>query len=111
MKRGRGDSNPQQAFTAYSGLANQIFVTRSFSPKRLRPLWPAFLATVRGILWYSCGTSWTISITKLRTAIRELKDASEFVLIDTPPNLGLLLAADLIAATRVLISVQVAPLT
>lgn len=50
-----------------------------------------------------------LSVTKLRTAIRELGDAYDFILIDTPPNLGLLLTAALTAATHVLIPVQAAP--
>jgi chromosome partitioning protein len=50
-----------------------------------------------------------LSVTKLRTAIRELDDYYEFVFIDTPPNLGLLLTAALTAATHVIIPVQAAP--
>lgn len=50
-----------------------------------------------------------LSVTKLRTAIRELGDAYDFVLIDTPPNLGLLLTAALTAATHIMIPVQAAP--
>lgn len=50
-----------------------------------------------------------LSVTKLRTAIRELESQYHFVIIDTPPNLGLLLTAALTAATHVLIPVQAAP--
>lgn len=50
-----------------------------------------------------------LSVTKLRTAIRELGDNYDFVLIDTPPNLGLLLTAALTAATHIIIPVQAAP--
>jgi chromosome partitioning protein len=50
-----------------------------------------------------------LSVTKLRSAIRDLGDAYDFVFIDTPPNLGLLLTAALTAATHVLIPVQAAP--
>lgn len=50
-----------------------------------------------------------LSVTKLRTAIRELDGQYNFVVIDTPPNLGLLLTAALTAATHVLIPVQAAP--
>lgn len=50
-----------------------------------------------------------LSVTKLRTAIRELGDAYDFVFIDTPPNLGLLLTAALTAATHIMIPVQAAP--
>lgn len=50
-----------------------------------------------------------LSVTRLRTAIRELGDSYEFIVIDTPPNLGLLLTAALTAATHVIIPVQAAP--
>jgi chromosome partitioning protein len=50
-----------------------------------------------------------LSVTKLRTALRELGNTYDFVFIDTPPNLGLLLTAALTAATHVLIPVQAAP--
>jgi chromosome partitioning protein len=50
-----------------------------------------------------------LSVTKLRTAIRDLGDAYDFAIIDTPPNLGLLLTAALTAASHVLIPVQAAP--
>jgi chromosome partitioning protein len=50
-----------------------------------------------------------LSVTKLRTAIRELSGGYDFIIIDTPPNFGLLLTASLTAATHVLIPVQAAP--
>ncbi len=50
-----------------------------------------------------------LSVTNLRTAIRSIRDRYEIVIIDTPPNLGLLLTAALTAATHVLIPVQAAP--
>ncbi|HEV2706297.1 MAG TPA: ParA family protein [Pyrinomonadaceae bacterium] len=50
-----------------------------------------------------------LSVTKLRTAIRDLGDSYDFAVIDTPPNLGLLLTAALTAANYVLIPVQAAP--
>ena len=50
-----------------------------------------------------------LSVTKLRTAIRELGNSYDFVFIDTPPNLGLLLTAALTAATHIMIPVQAAP--
>lgn len=50
-----------------------------------------------------------LSVTKLRTAIRELGGIYDFIIIDTPPNFGLLLTASLTAATHVLIPVQAAP--
>jgi len=49
-----------------------------------------------------------LSVTKLRTAIRDLGDSYDFAVIDTPPNLGLLLTAALTAANYVLIPVQAA---
>ena len=51
-----------------------------------------------------------LSVTKLRSAIRDLGETYDFVFIDTPPNLGLLLTAALTAATHVLIPVQAAPI-
>jgi chromosome partitioning protein len=50
-----------------------------------------------------------LSVTKLRTAIRDLSGTYDFIVIDTPPNFGLLLTASLTAATHVLIPVQAAP--
>src|SRR3989440_5613461 len=50
-----------------------------------------------------------LSVTKLRTAIRELGETYDFVFIDTPPNLGLLLTAALTAATHIIIPVQATP--
>ena len=50
-----------------------------------------------------------LSVTKLRTALRDLGDAYDFIIIDTPPNFGLLLTTALTAATHVLIPVQAAP--
>lgn len=50
-----------------------------------------------------------LSVTKLRTALRDLNDAYDFIIIDTPPNFGLLLTTALTAATHVLIPVQAAP--
>lgn len=51
-----------------------------------------------------------LSVTKLRTIIKALPVAYDFILIDTPPNLGLLLTAALTASTHVLVPVQAAPL-
>jgi chromosome partitioning protein len=50
-----------------------------------------------------------LSVTKLRTAIRELGGGYDFIIVDTPPNFGLLLTASLTAATHILIPVQAAP--
>lgn len=50
-----------------------------------------------------------LSVTKLRTALRDLGSNYDFCIIDTPPNFGLLLTAALTAATHVLIPVQAAP--
>ncbi len=50
-----------------------------------------------------------LSVTKLRSALREIGNAYDFVIIDTPPNFGLLLTAALTAAHYVLIPVQAAP--
>jgi chromosome partitioning protein len=50
-----------------------------------------------------------LSVTKLRTALRDLGDHYDFIIIDTPPNFGLLLTTALTAATHVLIPVQAAP--
>jgi chromosome partitioning protein len=51
-----------------------------------------------------------LSVTKIRTALRSLENEYDFVLLDTPPNLGLLLTAALTASTHVLVPVQAAPL-
>ncbi len=51
-----------------------------------------------------------LSVTKLRTLLRENDDQYDFVLIDTPPNLGLILTAALAASTQVLVPVQASPL-
>lgn len=51
-----------------------------------------------------------LSVTKLRTALKNLVEPYDFVLIDTPPNLGLLLTAALTASTHVFVPVQAAPL-
>lgn len=50
-----------------------------------------------------------LSVTKLRSALRDLGNIYDFVIIDTPPNFGLLLTAALTAASYVLIPVQAAP--
>jgi chromosome partitioning protein len=50
-----------------------------------------------------------LSVTKLRSALRDLGTSYDFCLIDTPPNFGLLLTAALTAATHVLIPVQASP--
>ena len=50
-----------------------------------------------------------VSIKKLRSALREVVDEYDFVVIDTPPNFGLLLSTALMAANYVLIPVQAAP--
>jgi chromosome partitioning protein len=50
-----------------------------------------------------------VSIKKLRSVLREVTDEYDFVVIDTPPNFGLLLSTALMAANHVLIPVQAAP--
>ena len=50
-----------------------------------------------------------VAIKKLRTVLREITEEYDFVVIDTPPNFGLLLSAGLMAADYVLIPVQAAP--
>lgn len=50
-----------------------------------------------------------VSIKKIRSALKDVADNYDFVLIDTPPNLGLLLSASLLASDGVIIPVQVAP--
>ena len=50
-----------------------------------------------------------VAMKALRSALREVADEYDFVLIDTPPNFGLLLSAALMAANFVIIPVQAAP--
>jgi chromosome partitioning protein len=50
-----------------------------------------------------------LAITKLRSALRNVADRYDFAVIDTPPNLGLLLTATLTAADYVIIPVKAAP--
>jgi chromosome partitioning protein len=50
-----------------------------------------------------------LAITKLRIALRQVSDRYDFAIIDTPPNLGLLLTATLTAADYVIIPVKAAP--
>jgi chromosome partitioning protein len=50
-----------------------------------------------------------LSIKKLRSCLKEVEADYDFVVIDTPPNFGLLLSAALIASDLVLIPVQAAP--
>jgi chromosome partitioning protein len=50
-----------------------------------------------------------LAITKLRAAIKDVSGRYDFVVIDTPPNLGLLLTAALTAADYVIIPVKAAP--
>lgn len=50
-----------------------------------------------------------LAIKKLRSCLKEVESEYEFVVIDTPPNFGLLLSAALIASDLVLIPVQAAP--
>lgn len=50
-----------------------------------------------------------LAITKLRTALKNVSDRYDFAVIDTPPNLGLLLTATLTAANYVIIPVKAAP--
>lgn len=50
-----------------------------------------------------------VAMKALRSALREVAMDYEFVLIDTPPNFGLLLSAALMAANHVLVPVQAAP--
>jgi chromosome partitioning protein len=50
-----------------------------------------------------------LAITKLRSALRAVADRYDFAIIDTPPNLGLLLTATLTAADYVIIPVKAAP--
>lgn len=50
-----------------------------------------------------------LAITKLRTALKNVQDRYDFAVIDTPPNLGLLLTSTLAAADYVIIPVKAAP--
>jgi len=50
-----------------------------------------------------------LSIKKLRSCLKEVDEDYDFVVIDTPPNFGLLLSAALIASDLVMIPVQAAP--
>lgn len=50
-----------------------------------------------------------LAIKKLRSVLKDVSDLYDFVIIDTPPNFGLLLSTALIAADYVLIPVQAAP--
>jgi chromosome partitioning protein len=50
-----------------------------------------------------------VAIKQLRSALRDVANDYDFVVIDTPPNFGLLLSAALMAANYVLIPVQAAP--
>jgi chromosome partitioning protein len=50
-----------------------------------------------------------LAITKLRSALKVVSGRYDFALIDTPPNLGLLLTATLTAADYVIIPVKAAP--
>jgi chromosome partitioning protein len=50
-----------------------------------------------------------LAITKLRTALKAVAERYDFAVIDTPPNLGLLLTSTLAAADYVIIPVKAAP--
>jgi chromosome partitioning protein len=50
-----------------------------------------------------------LAITKLRSALKSVSGRYDFAIIDTPPNLGLLLTATLTAADYVIIPVKAAP--
>jgi chromosome partitioning protein len=50
-----------------------------------------------------------VAIKQLRSALRDVANDYDFVVIDTPPNFGLLLSAALMAANYLLIPVQAAP--
>jgi chromosome partitioning protein len=49
------------------------------------------------------------AIKRIRSSLREVANEYDFVLLDTPPNLGLLLSASLLASDGVIIPVHVAP--
>lgn len=50
-----------------------------------------------------------LAIKKLRSVLKDIANEYDFVIIDTPPNFGLLLSTALISADYVLIPVQAAP--
>lgn len=50
-----------------------------------------------------------LAITRLRRALKAVETVYQFVIIDTPPNLGLLLTAALTASTHVIVPVEAAP--
>ena len=50
-----------------------------------------------------------LSITKLRSALKAVQGRYDFVIVDTPPNLGLLLTTALAAADFVIIPIKAAP--
>lgn len=51
-----------------------------------------------------------LNVARLRRALKGVRDYFEICLIDTPPNLGMLLSAALVAADYVLVPVQAEPL-
>ena len=50
-----------------------------------------------------------VAIKRLRSALKDVQNEYDFVVIDTPPNFGLLLSAGLMASDYALIPVQAAP--